>query len=709
MFKFSRIFWLLVPIALFAALGGITAQTLYAAPPVISNATADSTGSSCTGTNDGDGFCGFSQAVQVNDGATFASRFAMNVNADRGAGGTKTMNGSMSHNLVFDVTATGNYVVVVRTRLKGSMDVIKDQGTPATANISGVTGTSSATVSAGSLNIADPGGIANATAHTLLPFTTTNTALINAVGTGAAQNYALAFSWSAVATSATNEAGVRLGEQNGSTSGCSPCGYVGNPSRVQLNDGHFVTVTVTTPPSILGSSVPRNEAASASNSQIATVNDDDQTVGALSVQVNNGASATVNDVTVSNLAVDTAGNVTADVNGSCPGTTSFSLTVTDEKGAYATDTLNVNVAPTATTRTWTGATSTDWNTGSNWICGFAPLATHSAILPDSAVTHEATISAGDVSLTNLTIGANRSLTFINNRALTVSGVLTMNGGNITVNDGSIVNLGANASIARSSGYIIGRVKKDWSATGSFNFPVGTVNGYSPFTANVTALATNPSALTVRANQGTAAASPALVSATTLHRYWTLTETGDLTADLTFNYLDVDVNGAEADYRITRIVGGGQGTTFVNGAPCPGAGSPCVDAAANTLYYSGASTFSDWTAGFGSPTSATLIDFSAKATKNGNVKIAWETGSEMNLVGFNVWRKQGKQGDKGNKGEWKQVNSELIAAENPGEIGGAKYSYTDKEVKSGKTYQYKIQVVRVDGTSEWSEVEQVKIK
>ena len=39
---------------------------------------------------------------------------------------------------------------------------------------------------------------------------------------------------------------MRVGQQNGSTSGCATCEYPGSPARTQGNDGHFVTVNFTT-------------------------------------------------------------------------------------------------------------------------------------------------------------------------------------------------------------------------------------------------------------------------------------------------------------------------------------------------------------------------------------------------------------------------------------------------------------------------------
>jgi len=60
------------------------------------------------------------------------------------------------------------------------------------------------------------------------------------------------------------------------------------------------------------------------------------------------------------------------------------------------------------------------------------------------------------------------------------------------------------------------------------------------------------------------------------------------------------------------------------------------------------------------------------------------------------------------GIYKRLNKKLIAAKHPGEIRGANYSRTHKRVKAGKTYFYKLELVRANGASEWSEVRRVTL-
>lgn len=48
-----------------------------------------------------------------------------------------------------------------------------------------------------------------------------------------------------------------------------------------------------------------------------------------------------------------------------------------------------------------------------------------------------------------------------------------------------------------------------------------------------------------------------------------------------------------------------------------------------------------------------------------------------------------------------MNAELIAAKYAGQVTGASYTITDKDVKAGKKYVYKPEVVKANAVSEWS--------
>jgi VCBS repeat-containing protein len=100
------------------------------------------------------------------------------------------------------------------------------------------------------------------------------------------------------------------------------------------------------PTIIAASGISRVQGAGVSSSQIATVADPDNAAGTLAVTVNNGASATVNGVTVSNISVNAAGQVSANVAAACGATSaSFTLRVSDPGpgSLFATATLSVTV------------------------------------------------------------------------------------------------------------------------------------------------------------------------------------------------------------------------------------------------------------------------------------------------------------------------------------------------------------------------------
>ena len=191
--------------------------------------------------------------------------------------------------------------------------------------------------------------------------------------------------------------------------------------------------------------------------------------------------------------------------------------------------------------------------------------------------------------------------------ITVTGNLNLGGSTLIVPSGACVTLGQAATVTRVSGFINGCVIKQFPAVAPritafdakmaapaalppFEYPVGTANGYSPVTATVTNAAAN-SSLAVKAIQGVQpnAPDPSLA----LKRYWTLTETGDLTVDLTFKYLDADIPAGvtESSLRLFKYEG-----VFIPVATT-------LDTNSNTARAFGVSQFSDWTLLSLAPTAA----------------------------------------------------------------------------------------------------------
>ena len=72
-----------------------------------------------------------------------------------------------------------------------------------------------------------------------------------------------------------------------------------------------------------------------------------------------------------------------------------------------------------------------------------------------------------------------------------------------------------------------------------------------------------------------------------------------------------------------------------------------------------------------------------------VVIAWKTASELDTVGFNVYRSDTPNG------AYTQINPQLIPASlDP--LTGGEYTYTDRDVTKGKVYYYQLEDIDMNG-------------
>lgn len=180
--------------------------------------------------------------------AAFTTRYTSLVTVDGdGAGASAGVESLASdYQIDFTVTVPGAYTLTVNTSISGDMHLVND-GASATADVSAVSGTSSGgTVTAGSLDLADPGSI-SASTGAAVGIADAGSATIFGLSNGAAVPHNLHFAFTQIVTSSSaggDEAAVRLGI--GSSVATETAGdYPGSPARVQADDGHFVTVTLT--------------------------------------------------------------------------------------------------------------------------------------------------------------------------------------------------------------------------------------------------------------------------------------------------------------------------------------------------------------------------------------------------------------------------------------------------------------------------------
>jgi hypothetical protein len=94
---------------------------------------------------------------------------------------------------------------------------------------------------------------------------------------------------------------------------------------------------------------------------------------------------------------------------------------------------------------------------------------------------------------------------------------------------------------------------------------------------------------------------------------------------------------------------------------------------------------------GTPTANSVSDFTARPRARGAL-LRWTTGTESNLLGFNVWRYHNGKGVK--------VNRTLVRAKRSGEPAGASYSFPDTRPGARRGLSYRLQLVDLNGKRTW---------
>jgi cysteine-rich repeat protein len=188
-------------------------------------------------------------AISSSTATSFTTRYAEILGADSDLFANQTTTGNSDYTVQFTVTAPGSYYLTVDTSLIGSFTLNND-GNSASADLSAVTGSQTGgTLTSGTLSLADPGSLSGASGGDM-PFNETASARIDGTSNGSPVTHTLRFTWNGTCVSTAlvglafgDDCAVRLGLP---TDYSDPAGaYPGVGNRTQANDGHFVTVTLT--------------------------------------------------------------------------------------------------------------------------------------------------------------------------------------------------------------------------------------------------------------------------------------------------------------------------------------------------------------------------------------------------------------------------------------------------------------------------------
>jgi len=85
----------------------------------------------------------------------------------------------------------------------------------------------------------------------------------------------------------------------------------------------------------------------------------------------------------------------------------------------------------------------------------------------------------------------------------------------------------------------------------------------------------------------------------------------------------------------------------------------------------------------------LLPLLLAGCKGQGATITWETASEVDTAGFNLYRSTSPDGP------WEKINQQLIPpADDP--VSGGSYKFVDKDAETGSTYYYMLEEVELSG-------------
>ncbi len=288
----------------------------------------------------------------------------------------------------------------------------------------------------------------------------------------------------------------------------------------------------------------------------------------------------------------------------------------------------------------------------------------------------------------VTINNSAGVTLSNSASITdritlTDGLVTLGANNLTLGASATVSGSPDASkmiVATGSG----QLRKTYSATGSFTFPVGdntSTAEYSPVTLNFTSGDFSDAYAAVTLSDSKHGNNSSATDYIT--RYWTVNQSGisDFSCDVTFTYVDADIEGTE---------------TNLHGAAWTGAAWAYLGAvtAASNQISGTVTTFSDFTAGELGAMPVELTNFSVSKSGN-NVVLNWNTATEQDNYGFEIERSSDNS-----------VWSNIAFVNGHGNSDSPKeYSFTDNTAGFGMNY-YRLKQIDSDGSFEYSNVVEI---
>ena len=103
----------------------------------------------------------------------------------------------------------------------------------------------------------------------------------------------------------------------------------------------------------------------------------------------------------------------------------------------------------------------------------------------------------------------------------------------------------------------------------------------------------------------------------------------------------------------------------------------------------------WNPDSGAPLAVTLDSFTAQAEGDA-IRLVWETASEIDHLGFNLYRSVDDGQGNPTPAAWARLNADLIPSPSPGSTMGQHYEWLDTGVLGGQVYWYQLEAVDLHG-------------
>ncbi len=320
---------------------------------------------------------------------------------------------------------------------------------------------------------------------------------------------------------------------------------------------------------------------------------------------------------------------------------------------------------------WQGGASNDWGANANWEGDTVPGSLDTVKIP---VVTEAPLAnpplVGSYSepsygpVTNLTVDPGATLELATTNSLKVLGAVTNNG-----------MLKQTRNVALGSPTVFLHITDGATPPASKYFGV-EINPTSTDMGNVT--------VTVGGNQQCAG-----VTNPTVKRCFTITPATQAAADITFYFTEAEMTPSGqplANQQVWNYHTGAWNavTRGTNSGACESGAINCF------VQGTGIAAYSPFAVGPSVPLAVTLAEFEA-AQVDDAILVTWETNSELNTRGFNLWRGTSPAGPD------IRLNATLIPSQSQGNPGGFSYAWEDRaNLVPGTTYFYWLEDVDLSG-------------